>query len=697
MKRPQERRGMKVMQAAISGREMRMSAAKALVMVMVLLVGLTAVPAAHAQDFVLAALVLVNAQNAVGYSTNPQAPGEFQRFTERYLEHLQTPYQVVDVATQAPLADLSRRQLIISAHRGLNPGATWQTAITNAVAGGVGFVTLVSAATVGQQAHIKSIFGASGSSVGTPGTAIRIPQAVVSGGSAPHFIAALQRRFWNDPPGDIVYGFHADATAVVRSVQSTVVAGASGTVIAWVGTDPLIRATSSGQGRAVHFGTLDYLHADRFGVVMGMDDLFWRSLVWAAREPFVVRGYPRLWAVQMDDTLSGWGARVRDLYDVALTGPVAADGTGGPWRVTGNVFTNNVAPGSADRASVIADISAGRLQVSPHARGPSFGDIYWETQAAQPLNDTAWFQRVNDVLAWVQGNGGADTIPFLSRSMVPHFWNVANITGADLWNTLRFRYITEIQRPGIDFYSKTDADRPRLRPVRLYELPPYNNPDENYPMYQADNYTVSSRAGLAPQTFFAFTTQVIDLTRYDRQDVAWPNNTRPVEQTIDQFQYYTWRLWSSLAPVQIYTHDGSNNYVLSTVAQRQQVIRDVSAWLNAQGVRHVFMQDLGDYMAARTRSVLTGAQVTGGTLTLTFSGNATTADGRPISTEVLLFQGDTEGAPQTVAGFAGGATVTVALSSSNPMPTTTGLSPASAVAGGAGFTLTGTGTGFLPQ
>src|SRR2546427_1031146 len=527
MKRPQERRGMKVMQAAISGREMRMSAAKALVMVMVLLVGLTAVPAAHAQDFVLTALVLVNAQNTTGYSPNPQAPGEFQRFTERYLEHLQIPYQVVDVSTQAPPADLSRRQLIISAHRGLNPGATWQTAITNAVAGGVGFVNLDSDATVGQQAHIKSIFGASGSSVGTPGTAIRIPQAVVSGGSAPHFIAALQRRFWNDPPGDIVYGFHADATAVVRSVQSTVLTGASGTVIAWVGTDPLIRATSSGQGRAGHFGTLDYLHADRFGFVMGMDDLFWRSLVWAARKPFVVRGYPRLWAVQMDDTLSGWGARARDPYDVAPTGPVAADGTGGPWRVTGNVFTNNVAPGSADRASVIADINAGRLQVSPHARGPSYGDLYWETQAGQPLNDTTWFQTVNDILTWVQGNGGTDAIPFLSRSMVPHFWNLANITGADLWTTLGFRYVTEIQRPGIDFFAKTDADRLRLRPFRLYELPPYNNPDASYPIYLGDNYTVSSRTGLPPETLSAFTTQVIDLTRYDRQDLARRHSTRP--------------------------------------------------------------------------------------------------------------------------------------------------------------------------
>jgi len=682
---------MKAQQAVRGGRG---GWARVILAAMALGMLLAAAPAAQAQDLVLTTLVLVNTQNAAGYNPNPQAPGEFQRFTERYLEHLQIPYEVVDVFSQAPPANLSRRQLIVAGHRGVNPSAAWQSAIASAVSGGVGFVNLDSDATVGQQSHIRSIFGASGSSVGTAGTAIRVPQAVVVGGSAPHFIAALQRRFRNDPPGDIVYAFHADAGGTVQPVRSTVLTGAGGTVIAAVGADPLILATTSGQGRAVHVGTQDYLRADRFGFLMGMDDLFWRSLVWAARKPFVVRGYPRLWTVQMDDNLSGWGARVRDLYDVSLTGPVAADGTGGPWRVTGNVFTNNVAPGSADRASVIADINAGRLQVSPHARGPSYGDLYWETQAGQPLNDTTWFQAVNDILAWVQGNGGPDTVPFLSRSMVPHFWNLQNITGDDMWNTLGFRYITEIQRPGIDFYSKRDADRPRLRPFRLYELPPFTNPDENYPIYLADNFAVSSRAGLPARTFFAFTTQVLDLTRYDRQDVAWPNSTRPVEQTIDQFEYYTWRLWSSLAPVQIYTHDGSNNMVLSTPAQRQQVIQSVSGWLNTERVRHVFMQDLGDYMVARTRSLLTGAQVTGSTLTLTFTGNATTADGAPIGTEVLLFLTDTEGTPQAVAGFTGGATVNVAISS-NPLPTTTGLSPASVTAGQPGLTLTVTGTNFV--
>jgi hypothetical protein len=649
---------------------------------------------AYAQDFVVTALVLVNAQNTAGYGTNPQAPGEFQRFTERYLEHLQIPYQIVDVATQGPPADIARRQLIISAHRGINPSAAWQTAIANAVAGGAGFVNLDSDATVGQQAHMQNIFGARGSSVGAPGTAIRVPQAVLADGSAPHFIAALQRRFRNDPPGDITYAFHADGNAVVQPVRSTVLTAATGTVIAAVGADPLILATASGSGRAVHFGTLEYLRADRFGFLMGVDDLFWRSLVWAARKPFVVRGYPRLWAIQMDDTLEGWSARVRDLYDVTLTGETAADGTGGPWRVTGFVFTDNLAPGSVDRASVIADINAGRLQVSPHARGQSYGDLYWETRAGQPLDETTWFQTVNDIVTWMQGNGGTDTIPFLSRSMVPHYWNLQNITGDDLWTTLGFRYITEIQRPGIDFFNKTDTDRLRLRPFRLYELPPASSPDENYSIYLMDDYAVNSRTGLPARTFFAFATQIIDLTRYDRQDLGWPNTVRPVEQTVDNFEFNTWRLWSSLAPVQIYTHDGSNNMILSTAAQRRQVVQSVSAWLNAEGVRHVFMQDVGDYAVARTRSVLSNAQLTGSSMTLTFTGNATTADGQPVATDFLLFVGDTEGIWQRVAGFAGGASVDVTVPNLNPTPTTTALSPASAAAGGPAFTLTVTGTNF---
>ena len=57
----------------------------------------------------LTVAVLVNSQNAAGYNTNPANPGEFQRFAERYLQHLQVPYELFDIATAAPPADLNAR------------------------------------------------------------------------------------------------------------------------------------------------------------------------------------------------------------------------------------------------------------------------------------------------------------------------------------------------------------------------------------------------------------------------------------------------------------------------------------------------------------------------------------------------------------------------------------------------------------
>ena len=79
-----------------------------------------------------------------------------------------------------------------------------------------------------------------------------------------------------------------------------------------------------------------------------------------------------------------------------------------------------------------------------------------------------------------------------------------------------------------------------------------------------------------------------------------------------------WRNCSSIlgdigrvfGPVQLFTHD-SLNYEDSTVSDRQAVIAQSSSWLNVNGVRHVFMDDLGDYIYARTKSTLTRASFDG--------------------------------------------------------------------------------------
>ena len=281
--------------------------------------------------------MLVNAQNTSGYNPSPTSPGEFLRFAERYLEHLQVPYEVFRCGNHAAPSrfghtptDHCRRFAFIVAGK-LERRHCKCGECRNRVR------ELDPDPAIGNDSHMAAIFGATGSVRGTAATQIVIPTAVGPNGATPHFIAALQKKF-DDPSGTLVYPFHAGADGIVRSATSTVLTNVSSTVIARLGNDPLILAKSYGAGRAVHFGTLDYLHADRFGFLMGIDDLFWRSLVWAARKPFVVRGYPRLWAVQMDDDKLGWGSRVNDLFDTNLTGQKSADGTGGPWKVTGYLF-----------------------------------------------------------------------------------------------------------------------------------------------------------------------------------------------------------------------------------------------------------------------------------------------------------------------------------------------------------------------
>src|SRR5215467_14636909 len=110
----------------------------------------------NAQNFNLTVAVLVNSSNSTGYNTNAATPGEYQRYAERYFENFQIPYQVFDVSQVGPPADLSSRQLIAAAHRGLSLSSAWTTAITNAVQGGTGFVNLDSTSTIGGAAHMQA-------------------------------------------------------------------------------------------------------------------------------------------------------------------------------------------------------------------------------------------------------------------------------------------------------------------------------------------------------------------------------------------------------------------------------------------------------------------------------------------------------------------------------------------------------------
>lgn len=647
-------------------------------------------PPASAQTTDLTVDVLINSTNTTGYNTSSTSPGEYQRYPERYLEHLQIPYRVIDVSTTPP-PNLSSVQLIIAGHKGLNLSSAWQQAITAAVQSGTGFVNFDSDPLIGTYTHMQAIFGAATSAAGTAGTTITLPAAYLPDANTPHYILGLQMRWPQGNPGsasgDLVYNFHQDDNGVQGTATSTVLLNAQGApitggkVLAKIGNDAFITATTYGSGRAVDIGTYDYLRADRFGFTMGIDDLFWRSLVWAARKPFVVRGYPRFFAIQQDDPVEDWASRVGDMFNPSLTGNATTqtltDGStitvGGPWRVNGEIQTaNEDDSGMAERQGVLNYLYApdAHLRVTPHTvTGTSGGDLYWTGDNPAQLTDAQWLANYNAMLAFQKGlgptgslNGGNDFMPF-AKHMIPHFWDLSNNTGADLWN-LGIRYLTEIQQPGVWYSSptpKTPSQRmPGRRPFRLYEQPPSNgNPNEIWSIYWADDITVGSRAGLASKTFFGFCTQ-LQGAGYTNFDARWPLPSAGISapNALENWQAYVWRFWSSMAPAQIYNHDGGS-MANSTTQERQNHISTLSPWLAARGSQPIFMDDLGAYMHARVKSTLTSAQATSTSINLTFTGSATDMDGAPVKTYVYIFYGDDNGSLVSVSGFSNGSTVSV--------------------------------------
>jgi len=68
-----------------------------------------------------------------------------------------------------------------------------------------------------------------------------------------------------------------------------------------VGGAPLLAVSCMKAGRVIQWATTDWMDTHFLGPLGGLDDVLWRSLVWAARKPFILRGLPPLVTMRVDD------------------------------------------------------------------------------------------------------------------------------------------------------------------------------------------------------------------------------------------------------------------------------------------------------------------------------------------------------------------------------------------------------------
>lgn len=97
--------------------------------------------------------------------------------------------------------------------------------------------------------------------------------------------------------------------------QNTALTGGTdlATLTNGVTTAAILETSEYGSGRIVNWNNYSWMYEDYLGPLYGMDDLLWRSIVWAARKPFVLQGLPPMITMRVDD-VDGYGSDVIDNF-----------------------------------------------------------------------------------------------------------------------------------------------------------------------------------------------------------------------------------------------------------------------------------------------------------------------------------------------------------------------------------------------
>jgi hypothetical protein len=489
------------------------------------------------------ALVLLNSMSP-GYA-------EGRELILPHLDHLGVPCELLDLASTPLPPDVADYALIFIAHRALDPrgsrlGRTGRGALLAAVKAGSGLVSfdplLPSPEEIG---------------LGRPDRVSRVEvkdplqrAEAVEFAPKPHFITGRHAR------GEVLplVGPLAKIPRMAAT-QSRAVDGKNGTTLLRVAGAPLLSVRRYGDGRVVLWATARWLRTDVLGPMAGLDDVLWRSLVWAARKPFAMRGLPPLVTMRVDDVAGRgglWGQS--PLYWACVANRYGFK----PWL---GLFIYNLTETAVDQVREL--IGRGQATAFPHALGrpPRAGEdplhyyphalssrassydefIFFDHERRRPWSDVEAVRGLTAVDEWYAAHA---PLP-ISAYAIAH------------WYEMGSNVISHVQdRFGAQFIAMiNDVDRPlmgrerwlRSGPFRRYERPGGCFPDRSRrsgrPVYYADF------VNLAGYRFFNCVTEIRDDAGYEWK----PDND--MGGTIGRGVRQLRRALDSMALAVLFTHE----------------------------------------------------------------------------------------------------------------------------------------------
>lgn len=584
-----------------------------------------AVVGAQATQTNVSALVVVNSRSA-DY-------GDFQRYVQPYLDHLGVPYATLDISSRPLTSDVSNYSLIVVGHRGLDVGrnyldSTEESYIENAVVAGAGLVNFDNALTqVGsmnpEYRYVQTIFGFAY----VPASPADVVAIEEGGGDPRHYITAAQ------PGGNRIY---LRGDIVPLGVEPP--AGAE--VLAMVGSSPLLIARSSGAGRAVQWTSYEWMKATVKGYVYGMDDLVWRSLVWAARKPFLMRGMPPFVTMRIDDGAGGDGQVYRNFDYVATANRYG-------FKPYVSIFLREI--DDAEALAIKSLVDRGRMTVGVHARTDrSF--FFFDHDNRRDLPDDVVAENFAEADAFFDRWGIAR-----SKLVIPHYYELGTnvFDGLSDWGV---EFVGTVLPVGISYWD--DAQPYYAGPYRRYETPGANS--DPHPLAFADWIGVPGHPEFDGR-FFNVVTEVRDDAGYE----WYPENN--VEVSIRRGFNQVKRAFDSMVLATLFTHE----YFIPGIAPENwdAILAGLTERLAPYDPIYVTYDHAARYVRALKTSRLAGASYDAATnrLSIRFDG---TSD---VATSVYLFTGNGESIEHRlveVPAFSSGYSTTLDLAGGvSPSPT----------------------------
>jgi len=394
-----------------------------------------------------------------------------------------------------------------------------------------------------------------------------VQDAELLGGTYPFFGWAWIRLVGDGASGELHYITERHTDGETISTGSMTLAGitlpSGPTSVASVGSTPFITVADSGLGRAVQWGSCDWMSISVKGPVYKLDDLVWRSIVWAARKPFVMQGLPPFLTMRVDDESGPF-----DWIEIANEFGIK------PWA---GLFFHNVDATEAAHLSTL--VHAGLATSSIHAKSSVFfyfdhgaGDFPQATVDANFVEGTQWHLDHN--------------IP-ISRFVLPHYYELGTnvFQGLSDWGV---EFVGTQMEPGNGYGSPWVMNGP----FRLHET---GSSNEARPQYYADFLTVPGHPEFDGQ-FFNCVTEIRDDAGYE----WYPSND--VQLSIDRGTRQTIRALDGMNLATLFTHDqhvspiSAQNWrdILEGITNNLQVYDPINVTMDhaCQYVRAMYTSDI---------------------------------------------------------------------------------------------------------